>query len=79
MPQLKLRKEIVVLAPLFLPSAFGGVSALPPDEKRRDPGHVVLSGKNCCVVTPDVMRQARRPARQPVFIADCLLFGEKGL
>jgi len=42
-----------------LPSAFGGVCALRPDEKRRDPGHVVLSGKNCCVVTPDVIRRGR--------------------
>jgi len=53
-------KATVVVAQQFLPR----VGMCPPPQKNESldsgSGHVVSSGKNCCVVTPNVMRHARR-------------------
>jgi hypothetical protein len=75
MAQLKLRKEIVVVAQQFLPRV--GMCAPPRENESFCSGvaHSVDSGKNCCVVTPNVMRHRRQPVGRYV----CLLgvfFGE---
>jgi hypothetical protein len=56
MARLRQKKEIVVLAPLFLPPV--GMCAPPQMNESFDSGsaHVVPSGKNNGVVTADVSR-----------------------
>jgi len=53
-------KAAVVVAQQFLPRL--GMCPPPRQNESSDSGsgHVVSSGKNCCVVTPNVMRHARR-------------------